>query len=103
MIRANLEQKDTQAALEYAQMMTYEYMSYEYAQEIERKINYLVSLCGDLSTRFDINEIKSNKIKIAVDVQDAEIEKNIPLEKLTNNVIECPIIMDDDVPQILID
>lgn len=104
-MRACLEAKDTAGALEYGQRMTYEYMSYEYSMDIERKINYLVSLCGDLTSQFDYNAIKSNKIKNAADVKEAEIDKNLTkdIANLTVNIIECPIIMDEDVPQILID
>lgn len=49
LIRGCLEEMDTAAALEYAQKMTYEYLSYDYSMDIERKINYLVSLCGDMT------------------------------------------------------
>lgn len=105
LIRGCLEEKDTGAALEYGQKMTYEYMSYEYSMDIERKINYLVSLCGDMTTQFDMDAIKSNKLKYATDVKEAELDKNLfkDIANLTVNIIECPIIMDEDVPQILID
>lgn len=69
LIRACLEEQDTSTALEHAKKMTYEYMSYEYSMEIERKINYLLSLCGDLSNDFDMDSIKSNKIKNAVEAK----------------------------------
>lgn len=103
MIRLCLEESNTQAALEYAQKMTYEYMSYEYSMEIEQKIAYLISLCGDLSNSFDINQIQTNKLKFAVEVKQGELINNVEIAKLTTNIIECPIIMDEDVPQILVD
>lgn len=77
MIRLCLEEGNTQGALEYAQKMTYEYMSYEYSLEIEQKISYLVSLCGDLSSSFDIGQIQSNRLKYAQEVKEGEIDKKI--------------------------
>jgi len=55
LIRNCLEHQDTETALEYARRMTYEYMSYEYSMDIDSKINYLISLCGDLTTSFNVN------------------------------------------------
>ena len=103
LIRQSLEEQNTASALEYARKMTYEYMSVDLCIDIEKKIGYLVTLCGDLSNRFDMGEIQSNRIKIAPFVAESELDTKVPIDKLTNNIIECPIIMDDDVPQILID
>jgi hypothetical protein len=44
-------------------------MSFEYSMEIESKINYLLDLCGNLSNDFDMDAIKSNKIKNAVEAK----------------------------------
>lgn len=39
----------------------------------------------------------------AADAKEAKIDESIDPNKLSSNLIECPIIMDQDVPQILID
>lgn len=103
LIRQCLEEQNTASALEYAKKMTYEYMSVDLSIDIEKKIGYLVTLCGDLRDSFNVGEIQSNRIKIAPLVAESELDTKVPIEKLTSNIIECPIIMDDDVPQILID
>lgn len=71
MIRLSLEEQNTVSALEYARKMTYEYMSVDLSVDIEKKIGYLVTLCGDLSNRFNLGEIQSNKIKLAPFVAEA--------------------------------
>jgi hypothetical protein len=86
-IRWCLEHQNTEAALEYAQKMTYEYMSYEYSMDIDRKINYLISLCGDLTTSFSVDEIQSNKMKYAGEAKEGHLDKEIPIEDLTFNKI----------------
>jgi hypothetical protein len=40
---------------------------------------------------------------IAVSTKEAVIDQSVELQDLSQNIIECPIIMDEDVPQILID
>lgn len=34
---------------------------------LEKKISYLISLCGDLRGKYDIGQIKSNKMATAKD------------------------------------
>jgi hypothetical protein len=47
--------------------------------DIESKINYLISLCGDMRNQFDIQSIQSNKLKFAVEVKETEVDKDILL------------------------
>jgi hypothetical protein len=35
--------------------------------DLEKKISHLISLCGDLRGKYNLNEIKSNKMAIAKD------------------------------------
>ena len=37
--------------------------------ELEAKIAHLISLCGDLRGKYDLNQIKSNKMAIAKDAK----------------------------------
>jgi hypothetical protein len=37
--------------------------------DLEKKINHLISLCGDLRGKYDINQIKSNKMATADDAK----------------------------------
>jgi hypothetical protein len=71
--------------------------------DLEKKINYLISLCGDMRGQYSLGQIKSNKMAHAVIAEGGELDQNIELAELSKNPIECPIIMDEDVPQILID
>lgn len=73
------------------------------ALDLERKIAHLISLCGDLRGKYDLNQIKSNKMATAVTATEGEIAKEVEIEDLSKNPIECPILFDEDVPQILID
>lgn len=80
LIRQCLEEQNTASALEYAKKMTYEYMSVDLSIDIEKKIGYLVTLCGDLRDRFDVGEIQSNRIKIAPFVAESELDTKVPIE-----------------------
>lgn len=40
---------------------------------------------------------------IAKDAKEAEIDKDVDIMDLSKNKIECPILLEEDVPQILID
>ena len=53
--------------------------------------------------QYSVGEIKSNKMKTATVAVEGNIDQNVDLEDLSKNPIECPIILDEDVPQILID
>lgn len=50
-----------------------------------------------------MDQIKSNKMATAIEATAGELDKEQKIEDLSQNPIECPIIMDEDVPQILID
>jgi len=60
-IRYHLENKNFQAAIEIAKFMAIKYFS-EDTLEFENKMNHLISLCGDLRGKYNLGEIKSNKI-----------------------------------------
>lgn len=70
--------------------------------DLEKQISHLINLCGDLRGKYDINQIKSNKMAIAKDAKEGALEQ-VEVNDLSKNPIQCPIIMDEDVPQILVD
>ncbi len=53
--------------------------------------------------QYNVGQIKSNKMATAVQAVEGKINQEVEIEDLSKNPIECPIIMDEDVPQILID
>ena len=71
--------------------------------QLEKKINYLISLCGDMRGQYNLGQIKSNKMATAQNAVQGQVDKNQDLNDLSKNPIECPIVMDQDVPQILVD
>jgi hypothetical protein len=83
--------------------MATRYFSENVTGELEKKFNYLVSLCGDMRGQYSLGQIKSNKMATAQDAVTGEVDTNQELADLSKNPIECPIIMDEAVPQILID
>ena len=50
-----------------------------------------------------MGQIKSNKMATAVTAKEGQIDQSVEIQDLSKNLIECPIIMDEDVPQILVD
>jgi len=63
----------------------------------------LINLCGDLRGQYSLGQIKSNKMAIAKNAVEAKIDISVETQDLSKNPIECPIILDEDVPQILVD
>jgi len=63
----------------------------------------LINLCGDLRGQYSLGQIKSNKMATAVTAKEGQIDQSVEIQDLSKNLIECPIIMDEDVPQILVD
>ena len=70
---------------------------------LENKLAYLISLCGDLRGQYSLDQIKSNKMATAQEAVPGELDSTQRLAQLSKNPIECPIIMQEDVPQILVD
>lgn len=101
-IRTHLEKDNLEAAIQIARNMTKAYFSDSMTTDLEKKVSHLINLCGDLRGKYDINQIKSNKMAIAKDAKEGTLEQ-VEVSDLSKNPIECPIIMDEDVPQILID
>ena len=102
-MRAHLAEKDVDGALEVASVMTRKYFSDDTTTDLEKKISGLINLCGDLTGMYSIGQIKSNKMATAQTAKEAKLDIEVEVKDLSKNPIECPIILDEDVPQILID
>jgi len=83
--------------------MSKRYFSEDATTDLEKKISHLINLCGDLRGKYSIGQIKSNKMAIAQSAVEGKIDNDVEINDLSKNPIECPIIMDEDIPQILID
>lgn len=102
-IREELQKGNLEGAIGEMKMISQQYMEDNMTTELGKKINHLISLCGDLRGKYDLTQIKSNKMAHADNVKEGQLDQQIELDKLSTNLIECPIILDEDVPQILID
>ena len=102
-VREFLEKNDFSGAIEIMKKVSFKYFSDDMTTDLEKRISHLINLCGDLRGKYNINQIKSNKMATAVDAKEAKIDKEVEVQDLSKNPIECPILNDEDVPQILID
>lgn len=102
-MRLHLEKGNFEGAIEVAQVMSRKYFSEDLTTDIEKKISHLINLCGDLTGQYSIGQIKSNKMATASNAKEAKLDQEVEIQDLSKNPIECPIILDEDVPQILID
>lgn len=102
-IRKELLDENFNSAIDIAKLMTMDYFSSDIGMDIEKKVGYLVSLCGDLRGQYSIDGIRSNRMIRADDVKvQTDSKVDIEISDLTSNPIECPIMMDEDVAQIMI-
>jgi hypothetical protein len=102
-MRLHLEKGNFEGAIEIAQIMSKKYFSEDLTTDIEKKISHLINLCGDLTGQYSLGQIKSNKMATAATAKESKLDLGVDIQDLSKNPIECPIIMDEDVPQILID
>ena len=102
-MRNHLDTSDVMSALSVAKEMTTIYFSSNIGMEIEKKVGYLISLCGDLRGQYYIGDIRSNRMASAVNVKEEKTsEVEIEINDLISKPVECPIMMDTDVPQIMV-
>lgn len=55
--------------MQIAKKFTREYFSDSMTTDIEKNISHLINLCGDLRGKYNINQIKSNKMAYAQDAK----------------------------------
>lgn len=102
-MRVELESGNFGSALLTAKAMTDKYFGSNIGMEIEKKIGYLITLCGDLRGQYSIGAIRSNRMASAENVkEETSTQVAIEVNDLISKPVECPIIMDSDVPQIMV-
>ena len=55
--------------MDIAKTFTKNYFSDSMTTDLEKNISHLINLCGDLRGKYDINQIKSNKMAYAQDAK----------------------------------
>lgn len=104
-IRYALQSNDAAAALATAKTMTNKYFGdcSDIGMEIERKISYLVSLCGDMRGMYNLQQIRSSRYGSAASAV-VSVKPDVAPEAtdLVSTPVMCPIMMDDAVMQILL-
>jgi len=86
-VRDVLVSKNVEGALEMISNMATKYFEESGTGELEKKINYLISLCGDMRGQYSLDQIKSNKMATAQDVVAGEIDKTQEVADLSQNPI----------------
>lgn len=64
-LREKLEAKQLKESLEMVKGMANKYFEVSGTGELEKKILYLISLCGDMRGQYSLGQIKSNKMATA--------------------------------------
>jgi hypothetical protein len=63
--------------MKIAQKFTKEYFADSMTTDLEKKISHLINLCGDLRGKYDLNQIKSNKMAYAQDAKEGKIDQQV--------------------------
>lgn len=64
-LRIALEEHDEKKAIEIVQRINSAYFGNDNTSTLEKKVSHLINLCGDLRGKYNLNQIKSNKMAIA--------------------------------------
>lgn len=87
LVRSKLLEQNIKEALNLVSNMAQTYLKESGTAELETKINYLISLCGDMRGQYSVDQIKSNKMATAEKAAEGEIDKNVEIEDLSKNPI----------------
>lgn len=82
-IRHCLQKENFRDAIEIAAFMSTKYYSIDDTMSLEAKISHLINLCGDLRGKFDLGQIKSNKMAIAPLAKEAIVDHSVELQYLS--------------------
>jgi len=69
-----LQSNDVAAALEMIANMATRYFEVSDTAKLEKKINYFISLCGDMRGQYSLDQIRSNKMATAQDAVEGKID-----------------------------
>lgn len=67
--------------------MCNKYFSDDMTTDLEKKISHLINLCGDLRGKYNIGQIKSNKMAIAQSAVEGKLDKEVETVDLSKNPI----------------
>jgi hypothetical protein len=89
-------------ALNIARLMSSDYYGMNNGNDIEKKVSYLMSLCGDLSGQYNVQAIRSSRLFTAPKALPVT-KPDIPdvLTDYTTKPYTCPITDDDDICSVL--
>ena len=76
-MRICLEEGNFDGAMKLAGKITKEYFSDSMTTDLEKQISHLINLCGDLRGKYNINEIKSNKMAYAKDAKEGQLDQQV--------------------------
>jgi hypothetical protein len=76
-MRVSLEEGNFDGAIKLAEKITKEYFSDSMTTDLEKQISHLINLCGDLRGKYNINEIKSNKMAYAKDAKEGKLDQQV--------------------------
>ena len=94
LIRAELQGDNFSGAMQLVRAMAERYFQGTANSSLEKRLIYLIGLCGDMRGKYKMGEIKSNKMATAAVAEEGKIDESVELGKLSKNLIECPIILD---------
>ena len=87
LLREHLENGRLEEAIAYSKELSENYMKENITLELEKNINHLINLCGDLRGKYDLNAIKSNKMANASEAEEGKLDQQIELAQLSQNPI----------------
>lgn len=76
-MRIHLEKGNFEEAMAIAKQITSAYFSNDLTSDLEKKVSHLINLCGDLRGKYNINQIKSNKMAWAQTAEEGTLEKQV--------------------------
>ena len=109
LIRTALQSNDIETAVSHATNLTKAYFETDNISEVNKKMDKLISLCGDLRNTFTTDCIASAKINRADYIEEKVIESNDILSFTNHNQNDgltgftCPILYDEDCPVLMIE
>lgn len=77
LLREHLENGRLEEAIAYSKELSENYMKENVTLDLEKNINHLINLCGDLRGKYDLNAIKSNKMANASEAEEGKLEQQI--------------------------
>jgi hypothetical protein len=98
LVRSALNANDVATAVGYATVITRAHFSTDNIGQVNKKMDQLISLCGDLRNTFSTDCIASAKVDRADNVEQHQL-----VDYDTDMTFTCPILYDEDCPVLLLE